>query len=480
MRRLIGSEFKKIFKSKVNILLLLFLFGVSAFLNMRSYDSNYITYDDAVVVMDGKTLSNKEVYKELEKQSSAYAGPVDEATIKKIAEDYSALMKETTQNDVIDEQRMINTFGQDYKSYLDKVQNKTMTKEYYFENYCQYGCNYNEDEQGNMEYPIFYKNDGNRRFYNALYFDSSYEMQMSEDMNDLLVNTNFQVLANKQDYLYPDGKNYSQIFYTNQKPNADTNDLLQYVSDKTEKQTFEYQSTVANNLFLNNVRMNVSFLTLIVIAILVANIFANEVRYKTDQIIVPTKVGNTRITIAKCICGLSIALGVIFAQWLIAFLVACIQLPIHHLNGVIMEQGGTYTGFLNYAFTYTEVLWKGFVLTSLCAIVTASITMTLSYITRNRFATIIPVILFIFGPVVIPVFLRFFENDFLDFLFPSKAILFSDFFTMGNQYNGVPYIINNHQVISMLIVCCITYVCVTVILTGGVLLHSRKHIVQNR
>lgn len=482
MCRLIGSEFKKIFKNKVNIILLLCLFGLSAYMNIRSYNSNYLTYDDVEIVMDGKPVSSNDIYKELEKQSEVYEGTVDETTLKNIRDEYSLNMKATMENDIIDEQRMIKAFGQDYKTYLDMVQNKTMTEEYFFNNYCHQGCSIDKDEQGNTTYPIFYKNDGNRRFYNSLYFNASYNDKMVEDVDELLRYSNFYVLANKSEFLYPDGKNYMQLMNIEQNTNMDTDtkDLLKYFSNKIEKQTFEYQSTVANNLFLNNIRDNVNFLTLIVIAILVANIFANEVRYKTDQIIVPTKVGNTNITIAKCICGLSIAIGVIWIQWIISFLIACILLPLHDLNSIVMEQGNTYIGILNYAYTYTEIIWKGFALTSLCAIVIASITMALSYITRNRFATIIPIILFIFGPLLVPVFLQFFQINFLDFLFPSKAIMFADFFSLGNQYNGTPFMIIDHQVISMLVVCCITYIGVITILTGGMVLHSRKHIVQNR
>ena len=65
-----------------------------------------------------------------------------------------------------------------------------------------------------------------------------------------------------------------------------------------------------------------SFLNLIPIAIILANIFSIEKKTKVDQIIVPTKEGPVKIAIAKVCAGLTIGLFTTLFQLLCIFAIA--------------------------------------------------------------------------------------------------------------------------------------------------------------
>ena len=480
MGRLIISEFKKIFKSKANIIILLVFFGFTIFGNFNSYNPIY-NYDGANTIKDGKVLSDYEILKNLDEDAQKFTGKIDKDKAKTMRNEYLALMAKTKEGDSIDDKRMKEAFGNDYQSYLDKVANRQINEDEFYQKYCANGCSFSveQDAEGNTVFPVYYKNDGIRRYYNLLYYDVSGRDSVIED-EEVYESTNpYYILSHKSEFLYPNGKYHENLFY-GMDQNKDKDVLLKYFSDKIETNSNEYHSTAANNVFLGNVTGGTSVFILLLIAILLANIFANETYYKTDQIIVPSKTGNTKITIAKCITGALLAIGVILLQWIIAFVIACIRLPLHDLNSVVITQFNTYAGMLNYAFTYSEVFISGFCIAILSAIVTAAITMTFSYFTRNRFGTIIPIILFLLIPMFVPIFSLLFKIPFLDFMFPSKAIMFDLLFKSGGMYEGVACIVMGKDVIPMINVNYVVYTVITIILLSAIIIHSKKHKVQNR
>lgn len=479
MRRVIFEEFKKVFKNKINIALLVILFLVSGYLNYRTYhNSSLLSPNEPTIMEKGEPISALEIYRKLDNELESKSGIIDKEKYELYYQEYLDKMNQTYKNDEYDMVKAEEMYGKYTQEIIEKSENNGFT-EADFEKYCERQCYYSIDDQNNIKFSLPYKNDGLRFYLNILYF-SYYGTDSIEqyDMRDTFTNP-FYVMSHIESFKFPDGYNREMMFGMEKEMNEDTKKIATYLSEKMDNNEYEFHSTIANNLFLENLQTTISIFALLVIAIIIADIFARESYLKTDQIIVPTKVGNIKLTIAKIFCAITIGVSVILILWLIALLSSMMYLPIHDLDSLIVNMSNTYTSSIEYVFTYQEVILLGLFVTIASAIVTVFITITLSYFTKNRFATIIPIFLFLFVPMFVPLNYLF-DLPLLDFIMPSKAISFINFFLFNHQGMGSPYVIIGDNIIPAIYITLIIFIVTSIVLASCMLVHSKKHIVNNR
>lgn len=479
MRSVIFEEFKKVFKNKINIVLLILLFVFSGYLNYRTYhNSSLVSPNEPTIMEKGKPMTALEIYRKLDKELESKSGTINEEKYELYYQEYLEKMSQTYTNDEYDMPKAKEMYGEYTQEIIEKSENNGFT-EADIEKYCDRQCYYSIDDQNHIQFSLPYQNDGLRFYLNILYFNYFGTDSIEQyEMKDTFENP-FYVMSHIQTFKFPDGTNREMLFGNEKDMNADTKKIATYLSEKMDNNDYEFHSTIANNLFLENLQTTVSIFALLVIAIIIADIFARESYLKTDQIIVPTKAGRIKLTIAKLVCAVTIGVSVILILWLIALLSSMIYLPIHDLDSLIINMSNTYTSAIEYVFTYREVLLLGLFISVVSAIVTVFITMALSYFTKNRFATIIPIFLFLLVPMFIP-FSYLFDLPLLDFIMPGKAISFISFFLFDHQGMGSPYVVLEGNIIPAIYIVFIILIVISIILATCILLHSKRHIVNNR
>lgn len=140
MRRLIQSEFKKIFKSKVNIVLLLILFIFNGYRTYQVYHQP-LQYRTDIVMKDenGIERTGLAYWRLADQIQHSYAGTLSEKTIQQMDKDFRAIMNKYTET-TLDEEKMKAVYGDNYETLLkDARSGKYTGKEVneLFENYMQ-------------------------------------------------------------------------------------------------------------------------------------------------------------------------------------------------------------------------------------------------------------------------------------------------------------------------------------------------------
>lgn len=482
MLRVILQEFKKVFKSKINIILLVILFVSCGYMNYQPYHRSSIQneYYNPTIMENGKPIEPLRLHQKFDEELSKKAGLVDKADYKKHYQEYARAFEKTYKNDEIDMDKAKLWYGEYAQEIIDKDKVWNI-EEIDMMEYCPHYCEYEVDEEDNIKFGIPYKNDGQRLYLNTLYFDSHNIVDKLEDEEIIKSSANpFYALAHMEEFTYPDGKKNSEIFYMEEQPSEKDVKIATYLSEKMEHNDYSFHSTIANNMFISNTTSFTNVLALIVVAIIIANIFSSEVSLKTDQIIVPTKTGNVKLTIAKIACALVIGVGTILMVWFIALVSSLLTMPIHDLGSIVMNLGNTYVNVLNYVYTYQEIILGGLFVTVAVMIGMVAITLVLSYFTKNRFASIIVILILIFATTMIP-FKDMFGIPVLDFIVPGKAMIFTLFFMFAPQWRvEAPYLVMGEQVIPIIYITIAMYLLIAILLFAAMILHSKKHIVNNR
>lgn len=73
-----------------------------------------------------------------------------------------------------------------------------------------------------------------------------------------------------------------------------------------------------------------------------------------------------------------------------------------------------------------------------------------------------------------------FNLPLLDFIMPSKTISFTNFFLFNYQGIGSPYVIIGDSFILAILTTFSVFIITSIVLASCMLLHSKKHIVNNR
>lgn len=152
MRRLILSEFKKIFKSKINIVLLLILFIFNGYRTYQVYHQP-LQYRSDIVMKDtnGVERTGLAYWKLADQIQHSYAGTLSEKTIQQMDKDFRTIMNKYAKAN-LDDEKMKAVYGDNYEVLLkDARSGKYTGKEIneLFKNYMQIrgGISYEDIEE---------------------------------------------------------------------------------------------------------------------------------------------------------------------------------------------------------------------------------------------------------------------------------------------------------------------------------------------
>lgn len=482
MRRLIQSEFKKIFKSKVNIVLLLILFIFNGYRTYQVYHQP-LQYRTDIVMKDenGIERTGLAYWRLADQIQHSYAGTLSEKTIQQMDKDFRAIMNKYTET-TLDEEKMKAVYGDNYETLLkDARSGKYTGKEVneLFENYMQIsgGISYEEIEGSDkvkVHVEDYLKHDGVRQLYSNIY---DYYIEDKKDVADY---ENFSSDAQRK-WLHPDQLSKEQLHIEIagfEYPDSIYDATMENFINRYKSASHEIDSNIPNTLFVEAL-YNLEFASLLILVIILANTFAMEKHYKTYQIMIPTAAGNKKITAAKLCAGILLALGIVLIQFLIVYIMSCMFLPLRGLNLTYYSQSQASLNIAAYVFTYRTLIVNAMLLISVAAMASACVTMLVSYITKNRFATVIPLLLV----TLISDFAGFFNQlspgMVIDQFFPSQMVHFTQFFTVAlNPHMGemLPYFSIGGYSLAWKNVIMLFWIISIVIISLCMLMHSRRHV----
>lgn len=482
MRRLIQSEFKKIFKSKINIVLLLILFIFNGYRTYQVYHQP-LQYRTDIVMKDenGIERTGLAYWRLADQIQHSYAGTLSEKTIQQMDKDFRAIMNKYTET-TLDEEKMKAVYGDNYETLLkDARSGKYTGKEVneLFENYMQIsgGISYEEIEGSDkvkVHVEDYLKHDGVRQLYSNIY---DYYIEDKKDVADY---ENFSSDAQRK-WLHPDQLSKEQLHIEIagfEYPDSIYDATMENFINRYKSASHEIDSNIPNTLFVEAL-YNLEFASLLILVIILANTYAMEKHYKTYQIMIPTAAGNKKITAAKLCAGILLALGIVLMQFLIVYVMACIFLPLRGLNLTYYSQSQASLNITAYVFTYRTLIVNAMLLISVAAMASACVTMLVSYITKNRFATVIPLLLV----TLISGFAGFFNQlspgMVIDQFFPSQMVHFTQFFTVAlNPHMGemLPYFSIGGYSLAWKNVIMLFWIISIVIISLCMLMHSRRHV----
>lgn len=482
MRRLIQSEFKKIFKSKVNIVLLLILFIFNGYRTYQVYHQP-LQYRTDIVMKDenGIERTGLAYWRLADQIQHSYAGTLSEKTIQQMDKDFRAIMNKYTET-TLDEEKMKAVYGDNYETLLkDARSGKYTGKEVneLFENYMQIsgGISYEEIEGSDkvkVHVEDYLKHDGVRQLYSNIY---DYYIEDKKDVADY---ENFSSDAQRK-WLHPDQLSKEQLHIEIagfEYPDSIYDATMENFINRYKSASHEIDSNIPKTLFVEAL-YNLEFASLLILVIILANTFAMEKHYKTYQIMIPTAAGNKKITAAKLCAGILLALGIVLIQFLIVYIMSCMFLPLRGLNLTYYSQSQASLNIAAYVFTYRTLIVNAMLLISVAAMASACVTMLVSYITKNRFATVIPLLLV----TLISGFAGFFNQlspgMVIDQFFPSQMVHFTQFFTVAlNPHMGemLPYFSIGGYSLAWKNVIMLFWIISIVIISLCMLMHSRRHV----
>lgn len=482
MRRLIQSEFKKIFKSKVNIVLLLVLFIFNGYRTYQVYHQP-LQYRTDIVMKDenGVERTGLAYWKLADQIQHSYAGTLHEDTLQQMDKDFRTIMNKYAETD-LDDEKMKAVYGDNYEALLkDARSGKYTGKEIneLFENYMQIsgGISYEEIEGSDkvkVHVEDYLKNDDVRQLYSNIY---GYFIEDKKNVDDY---ENFSFEAQKK-WLHPDQLNTEQLnieIAGLEYPDSIFDATMENFINRYKSASHEIDSNIPNTLFVEAL-YNLEFASLLILVIILANTYAMEKHYKTYQIMIPTAAGNKKITAAKLCAGILLALGIVLMQFLIVYIMACIFLPLRGLNLTYYSQSQASLSITAYVFTYRTLIVNAMLLISVAAMASACVTMLVSYMTKNRFATVIPLLLV----TLISGFAGFFNQlspgMVIDQFFPSQMVHFTQFFTVAlNPHIGemLPYFSIGGYSLAWKNVIMLFWMISIVIISLCMLMHSRRHV----
>ena len=482
MRRLILSEFKKIFKSKINFVLLLILFIFNGYRTYQVYHQPLENRSDIVMKDENGVERTGLAYWKLADQiQHSYAGTLHEDTLQQMDKDFHAVMNKYTEAS-LDEEKMKSVYGDNYEVLLKNARNGKYTDkeiQELFKKYMQIrgGIAYEEIEGSDkvkLHVEDYLKYDDVRLLYSNIYG------YFTVDESDV---------SNYKNFHFEDQKKWLHSRQLSEQelnlaiagfdhPDSMYDATMENFINRYKSASYKIDSNIPNTLFVEAL-YNLEFASLLILVIILANTFAMEKHYKTYQLMIPTAAGNRRITAAKLCAGIMLALGIVLLQFLLVFAMSCIFLPLRDLNLTYYSQSQASLNITAYVFTYQTLIVNAMLLIAIASIASAFVTMLISYITKNRFATVIPLLLI----TLISGFAGFFNQlspgMVIDQFFPSQMVHFTQFFKVAlNPHMGelLPYFSIGGFSLAWKNVIMLFWVISIVIISLCMLQHSRRHV----
>lgn len=478
MMRLVKAECKKILRSKFNIFMILILFSYTGYQAYSEYQfkfQNTVAQEWIMKTTEGKDLNNgADYFMYADKILHQYEGKASPKLYEKFMSDYEKILEAYPLKDY-DVDYMISLYGTEYEKFMQDCVNgkyseqkrieylENVQKQSYFFKF------YKDDDNDNLIYPmVFYENDHVRLLYQNIYkntMEYNYYLKPAKDIPDL---GNFKAYCLASNAEIMKGLDLSDPLNKTMKEH--------FVN---QEQNQHFDSVVGNNLFVNALGC-IDFVTLLMIALILSNTFAMENYYKTDQILIPSETAMKKLSLAKLLAGILVSVGILLLEYLMIYMFTMIYVPLRDLNMETISMAGTSVkSITNGIFTYKEIIGTGLFLNLLAVISTASITMLASFISKNRFITIILLITFILITTFSYPFDTIFHN-FGDHLFLANMLHTNDFFLIFRYGNSPePYGLWNGIFYSWKTIIVLFWMIVDIIITLIVWKISKKHVVKN-
>lgn len=468
MMPLIISEWKKILKHKLNLFLLLAMTGFMAYTTWDCYHED-LPYDQlktsVLKTFDGKELTNmNDVYRYANQILSQYEGKATQESWQRYCDDFNRYHEQFSKE--VDTEQMIKVYGKDYEQLFHTL-SQPMEENESWAFIKQYeGYQYNpESKMGSL--PIFYKQQAELSTLNLIYLnrydDSMLNGELLSEENNLA--SPLYLLSHKEEQIkqmmLDEDTTQAQIYNSFIKTTLDQQDQS-YGSDASMRPLI-----TAFDRF--------TLLSLLVIPILLANSFAIERRVKTDQIIVPSRVGYVRITAAKIIAGSLLGMMTMILQIICIYVIAYLILKPEGWNLPMMNQVHGYGNIGGYSYmTYATYFLGRIQLLIIGALAISFTTLFLSAITKNQFVTVISNLLFFMLP--------FFFSEHLPIVLQKLLPCFMAYDT------GFFYYIGDHSFLVNILdqtfwwkdVVSIFWIGMVILITMIMLLHARRNYVSNK
>ena len=467
--QLIKSELKKIFKMKMNIILLivavlgtLFCVGLKYYEFMDVYGNN-----TQAQTQQGEILTNIHYLNYISETRHQYAGEWTEEKANQIYQDYNNFVEKYS-TDVIDDDKMQSRYLFNYKKILEPMLKNELTYKQYHEYLIENGDN-DEDYEPELaneiiDLEVYTKSTPILEAANFAYgsangyggIDTTSIKPMLEELSQLLIEKKVDV---DKDYL---------IKYDNIPDDMSDEDIaivVQYIKDQVTSVPTYYDSTVSNEILIHALD-NCLWIPLICLMIILANTFGIERQYNVEQIVYPTQAGLFKTTIAKILVGTLLSMGTMFITILLCYLLGNYLVPIYTWDiatfsfRTIIPTIETQT-MLN----YKDIIIYTISLGMIASLAVSTLTLGLSYLLKNKFATII--ILFIFFAVGLGLFVDI--PKVLYFIHPYRMTQINAYALIYN----FPFTIFNGELIPYTIISILFWLVVTAITYSFIIIRSR-------
>lgn len=491
MRKLIISELKKMLKSKFHLSLLIFVIVMMVVQIVREDYRAVNAYEPDLQfsTFDGEPLNtNRDLYVYADQIYSQYEGTVNEELWQRFMDDYNHLYTEFTKDENIDAVKMTNFYSEDWKALFERNERQKLTDKDHqlLQRLNESNADYVSvvyDELSGQEpdqylLKTFYKDESSLNTLNLIYRGSTDLLQEEPLLSDKSPQQNpwnypLYCLLHPQTMLI-DQLNLS--YSENGIPSHQQTNLQLY-AEKQLSQPQTYGSMIPARLFIRHMQSN-TMITIVILAILFANTFAIEKSTKMDQLIVATKAGYTRITIAKTLANLLIAAVLYLILNLIAFLFTVSTVPLHGFDLPVIPQLNWILNMFSMPYlSYRQLIISLF---SLQCVAIVAITFTaslLSCLTKNRFITILILFSILFIPPLLYPFLdvpewlsslsiiNYVNLGDLYLFFTSNARLFDPILSNGIWVKDLVWIF---------------WLFFAVLASIGMLIHAKYHIVTTK
>lgn len=408
MTFLIRSELKKIFKNKFNWFLLVVLIGISITLPLQRLHNEWVhipsgfaDQQSTLETFEGNPLkSSKEFYQYADQILSKYEGKPTQETWETFINDYNTYFEKFTSE--FDEEKMKEAYGQDWKSLWENNENHTLSeaqrqkllKLYHEESNTV--SHYDEESDTFLMTP-YYTQDIRLVVLNLIYGQMINTARLLDPKNpsisdDLLENYPYYIQLHPEQYI---NASEEGIIGTDFDQTDTKNNFSQYIKENFVKMDHTVYTGISMTI-LKNVVSSSTIFTLIILAILCANTFAQEKSTKMNQIISCTPTGTMRIALAKVIANLCICIGITLLLAGLYFVISCIYMVPEGWSGLaaflsLYTTDPIYVTYAQYFLTWLQVWIAGAVM--VCGIVSL-----LSCITKNQFVTMLGMFVILLAP----------------------------------------------------------------------------------
>lgn len=414
MWKLVISELKKILRSKFHLFLLIFIIAMMVVQIVREDYRAVNAYDPDLQfsTFDGEPLkTNRDLYAYADQIYSQYEGTVNEELWQRFMDDYNHLYTEFTKDENIDDMKMSSFYGEDWKSLFERNEQHQLTEEdvrllqRLNESNADYVSVVYDELSGQKldQYLLktFYKDESCLNTLNLIYRGDTDPLYQGSFLTEKAAQQypNYYPLYS---LLHPQTMllNRLSLIYTESGSTLNRQTNLSAYAEKQLSQPQSYGSVIPAQLLIRHMQSNTMF-TIVILAILFANTFAIEKSTKMDQLIVATKAGYTRITIAKILANLLIAFALYLIMDLIAFAFTISTVSLHGFDLPVIEQLKFTLKISDLPYlSYQQFIFSLFSLQCLAIIAVSFSASLISCLTKNRFITILILFSILFIPLL--------------------------------------------------------------------------------